>query len=376
MTFKRKPSRAVISAGMLVVLLVLVSIVPAGVLAQSGGEIEPNDARATATPLKDSISGEIGVKGGVDWYSAQFTEGETVSFLVTKALREPDLEITLYGSKGDKLFEDASEEHDRRMQVAVTANYTGTYYVKVEASDTSKKEIPYVVRVLDQTATERSGEEGEPNDALPAATSLQNGYARSVLSGSGDVDWYSAQFTKGETVSFLITDREMNISESYITLYRPNITKTKEKFIGTNDTRVQIADVATQTGTYYVKVYTYDSWVNSSMSYTIRVTGQAAPPQTAPPTTTDTATSQTATLSTTTQTATGATTTSTTTTVTATSGTDTSAQTETSTSNSGTSSSANTPVEEETTSMFGPGFTSVGAIIALLSGVLFTVRRR
>jgi hypothetical protein len=375
MIIKTKTSRAAITTSILIALLVVISTVPAGVLAQSGEETEPNDASATATPLEDSISGEIGVSGGADWYSAQFTEGETVSFLVTKALREPELKITLYGPKGEKLFKDQSENHDRRIQVAVTANYTGTYYVKIKAEDNSKKEIPYVVRVLDQSTTEAPGGEGEPNDALPAATSLQDGYVRESLSGSGDVDWYSAKFTKGETVSFLVTNKKRNISESYIDLFRPNKTKITEKFIELNDTRVQIADIATQTGTYYVKVYSYDSWVNSSMSYTIRVAGQSAPPQTAAPPTTDTATSQTATLSTTTQTATDMTTTDATTTGTTTSGADTSAQTGTSTS-SGTSSSANTPVEEETTSMFGPGFTSVGAIIALLSGVLFTIRRR
>jgi PGF-CTERM protein len=371
MTFKRKPSRAAISAGILVALLVLVSIVPAGVLAQSGEETEPNDARASATPLKDSISGEIGVKGGVDWYSTQFKKGETVSFLITKALSEPGLDVHLYGPNGEMLNQASSGNDDRRIQVATTAYQTGTYYVKIDAYNTSKKEIPYVVRAVSQTATKTSsGKEGEPNDALSAATSLQNKYARSELSGSGDEDWYSAEFASGETASFIITDKQADISASRISLYRPNFTQIKYKEIKENDTRVQIAGLANQTGTYYVKVDTSYSVVNSSLAYTIRVPGRANPPQAAPPTTTDTATSQTASLSTTTQTAT-----STTTTGTTTSGTDTSAQTETSTS-SGTSSSANTPSEEETTSMFGPGFTSVGAIIALLSAALFAVRRR
>ena len=375
MTIKSKTSRAAITTSILIALLVVISTVPAGVLAQSGGETEPNDARATATPLQDSISGEIGVSGGVDWYSAQFTEGETVSFLVTKALSEPSLELSLYGPKGNKLDAENSWKHDRRIQVASTANRTGTYYVKVEASNTSKKEIPYVVRVLDQTATERSAhEESEPNDALAAATSLQNGYVRATLSGAGDVDWYSAEFTRGETVSFLMTGKQSNISEIELLLYF-NGTKITSKVIGMDDTRAQIATIANQTGTYYIKIRSayISSRINSSLAYTIRVAGQSAPPQTAAPPTTDTVTSQTATL--TTQTATSPTTTGTATTGTQTSGTATSAQTGTSTS-SGTSSSANTPVEEETTSMFGPGFTSVGAIIALLSGVLFTVRQR
>jgi PGF-CTERM protein len=377
MTMKSKPSRAAISASILVCLLVLVSIVPLGAVAQSGGETEPNDARAAATPIEDSVSGEITVKGGVDWYSAKFNKGETVSFLVTKSINEPDLEITLYGPNGEQLDADSSGAPDRRMQVATnTANYTGMYYIKVKAYTTSKTGIPYVVQPNSQTAATRSAHnEGEPNDARGAATSLQKESVRGVLSGAGDTDWYSAEFTRGELVSFMITDKEVGVSETNVMLYSPNGTRLKDKYMNENDTRIQVATTAKQKGTYHLKVIMYtNEKVDSSLAYSIRLPDQTAPPKTSLSTTTDTATStQTETLSSTQTTASNTDTAATTTTST---GTETSAQTETGSSETGTTASANTPAEEETTSMFGPGFTSVGAIIALLSAGLFAFRRR
>lgn len=373
MTMKSKPSRAAISTSVLVCLLVLVSVVPIGAVAQSGGETEPNDARVAATPITDSISGEIVVKGGVDWYSAEFTKGETVSFLVTKAINEPSLSVTLYNSTGHEIATDSSDKYDRRMQVAATANHTGTYYVKVEAISTSKTEISYVVQPISQpTSTEASAHsEGEPNDAPAAATSLQKGSVRGALSGAGDVDWYSAEFTKGETISFLLTDKTVNISGSFISLYAPNGTEIKEKEIEINDTRVQIATTAKQTGTYYLLIDTeyLSTRVNTSLSYSIRLPAQTAPPETSLSTATDTAPStQTETLSISQTTATNM--------ETATTSTETSAQSETGSTNADTTESASTPSEEETTTMFGPGFTSVGAIIAILSAALFSIRRR
>jgi hypothetical protein len=124
MTIKLKPSRSSIGISILVVLLVLVSIVPLGVLAQSQGESEPNDARLAATSIEKSINGELSVKGGIDWYSAEFTKGKTVSFVLTKPASESGLNVTLYAPNGSKIIRDSAFDGVGRAQVATTARQT------------------------------------------------------------------------------------------------------------------------------------------------------------------------------------------------------------------------------------------------------------
>jgi PGF-CTERM protein len=376
MTMKSKPSRAAISASILVCLLVLVSIVPLGAVAQSGGESEPNDARAAATPIEDSVSGEIVVKGGVDWYSVQATEGEVVSFLVTKSDSEPQLEVFLYGPEGNELSVDYEAQNDSRNQVATIAEQTGKYYVKIKAANNSKTKIPYTVSGFSHAAgTEASAyQEGEPNDARAAATSLGDTYSKSRYDSSGDTDWYAARFTKGETVSFILSDKSTDTVSLQMEIYSPNGTELQFTQVYGDDSRAQIAVIAKQTGTYYVEVkWLYEgNKLKSPFSYKMRAPGGEPPVDTSLSTTTAsaTATQTAATPSTQTVTASQMTATSTPTT-----NTEMTTQTEAST-NTGTTGSANTPAEEETTSMFGPGFTSVGAIIALLSAGLFAFRRR
>lgn len=375
---KSKPSRAAISTSILVCLLVLVSIVPIGAVAQSG-ESEPNDARLAATPLQGSINGEIVVEGGVDWYSVQATEGEVVSFLVTKSVNDPSLVISLYGPEGDKLSVDYESQNDSRNQVATTAEQTGRYYVKIQAGNNSNTNIPYTVSGFSHApGTETPAyQEGEPNDARAAATSLGDTYSKSKYDSSGDVDWYSARFTKGETVSFVLSKKPTDTIDLQMEIYSPNGTELQFTQAYGDDSRSQIAVTAPQTGTYYVKV----TWLfeglklQSPFSYKMRAPGGEPPVDTSLSTPTTTTSTQTATAtipSTTTTTPPQMTTTATSV---PTMSAEMSTQTERSTATD-TTGSANTPVEEETTSMFGPGFTSVGAIIAVLSAALFAFRRR
>lgn len=381
MTHRSKPSRAAISASILVSLLVLVSIVPLGVVAQSGGESEPNDARAAATPLEDSISGEIVVSGGTDWYSSEFTKGETVSFVLTKPARKSGLNITLYAPNGSKITRDSAYDGVGRAKVMMPATQSGTYYVEVKAVNTSDNKIPYTIYTpaeiappkQTRTTTVTGSQRGsEPNDVRSNADVIRSTQISGEVSSSKDTDWYSFQATNNENVSILITKPE----ESYDLLIKSYVAgspawETKEIItIEEDDTRALVVLPIKRSGTHYIKVVAQTSGELSTSGdkYTLQLSGQAPPLQRSPSTTTPTAAS-TQTMATPMMTPTQLTADNTQATPTATSiqkGAATSTDTTT----------ANTPVATETTSMFGPGFTSVGAIIALLSAALFTARRR
>jgi PGF-CTERM protein len=217
-----------------------------------------------------------------------------------------------------------------------------------------------------------SQQASEPNNARAKADVIRGTQISGEISSSNDADWYSFQATKGKNVSILIT-KPGKSADLLLRFYAPDM----DEFlfyedIGYEDTRHLVVLPIKRTGTHHIKVVAQTSGQlsKSGDKYTIRLSGQAPSLQTSPSTTTPTATSIQPTTQTTTINVKHVTTTSPTAT-----NTETSTQTETSTSTD-TTTTANTPIKEETTSMFGPGFTSIGAIVALLSAGLFAIRRR
>lgn len=125
------------------------------------------------------------------------------------------------------------------------------------------------------------------------------------------------------------------------------------------DTRHQVVIPIERTGAHYIEVGSHMTRLpESGNEYSMHISGQAPPLQSTPPDSTDTTTSSPQTIETST----------------AASGTEASPQTDSSANSS--TSSTGTPVEEKSINTLGPGFTSVGALLALFVTVLVAHRRR
>ncbi len=153
---KFKPGLVAISA-VILVLLVLASTVPVGVLAQDEETNEPNDSPGEATPITGtSIEGGLYESGGEDWYSFQATEGETASVLLNKSDNVDTLDFEIYGPDGSRITDSLSHEGDTREQLTFTPDQTDTYYVQI--SHMSNPELPmlYTLRLSGHTPTKTS----------------------------------------------------------------------------------------------------------------------------------------------------------------------------------------------------------------------------
>lgn len=365
MTFKPK-SWTTIGTRVVICLLIALLIVPHGAVAQSQEENEPNDAKAAATPIEDSIDGEITVTGGIDWYSAKFDKGDTVSFSLSKAVRKSGLNISLYAPNGTEIVTSSAFEGVGNVQVKTTAKQTGKYYVMVEAVQTEKKGIPYTVSTPadtpsttqnKQSTTSPSQQASEPNEKRADAIAIKGERASGAIKTVNDTDWYSFQATEGENVSILF-NKPSDDGDLIFRFYAPDTDDEMfyEKF-ESGDTRHQVVIPTERTGTQYISVSSQDGGVSKSGdNYSMRLSGQAPPLQGTP--STDSTGSTTST-----QTTDGST---------ADTEADASPQAESSANSSTTSSG--TPVEEKSTNTFGPGFTGVGALLALFVTVLVAHR--
>lgn len=392
--------------------------VPMSVLAQADQPNEPNDIREVvspiesaqvnnsirknATPIEDGqITGKINSTDDVDWYSFQASVGET-SILFTKPVNAPRLRFVLYASDhsltpNNVILSEDPAMSDTRTQAVFTATATDTYYIKIQLDKPRRTRLKsmngsYTLYIFDEstqsslpmTPTDPQ-QDREPNDIPPAGTSLDGTQVTGKIAVRGGTDWYTIQATAGETISVVLS-KPAAAAETHIKLYEPVSGSLVDKdIVLVGYRKAKVSATADVTGTYYVKIGAPLS--NSNISYTLYTLGNTAsetPTPTAPAT--DSPPSTTVTLadtSTVTATSTPTLTPTLTKTPTATQTTTTTAsgsRNTTSGSNASGSGEAIGNTTETTddggTDMFGPGFGTIGAIIALLAAALFAVRRQ
>lgn len=147
MLSKFKPGLVAISS-VILVLLVLASTVPVGVLAQDEETNEPNDSPGEATPITDSsIDGGLYESGGEDWYSFQATADEEVSVLLTKDDHIDTLDFEIYGPDDSRITDTLSHEGDTREQLTFTPDRTATYYVQISHQSNPELPMPYSLQL-------------------------------------------------------------------------------------------------------------------------------------------------------------------------------------------------------------------------------------
>lgn len=252
---------------LLIVLLVVALVIPQGTLAQDQWETEPNDAQASATPIKgSSINGKIVAQGGIDWFSKEFTKGDTVSFaLIKEKVRQPGLNMTLHAPNGSQIAKASAFEGVGRVTVETTAPQTGKYYVEIEQVQPSKDTIQYTVhtpadaaptpQTKTPSATTGTQQASEPNDERANAVAIKGEQISGKITDSSDTDWYSFQATKGKNVSLLF-NKPAKSPYLLFKYYAPDEDDTYRAYdrLNRDDTREQVVLSIKRTGTYYIKI--------------------------------------------------------------------------------------------------------------------------
>ncbi|UPM44362.1 hypothetical protein [Halocatena salina] len=357
-----------VGVAVLVVLVAAGMVIPLGAVAQDQGEDEPNDAREAATAIKGtSVTGEITQQGDIDWFSKGFTKGETASFALTKSLREPGLKMTLYAPNGSEISNETGYDGIGKIEVSATASQTGNYFIKVEEINMDSYNTPYTIYSPAKKAPPKkqptkpvtgTQQESEPNDERGKAQAISGEQISGKISSPDDTDWYSFQATEGENVSLVITKPDKSTSELFKFYLPDDDDFSHMETFKREDTRHQVVIPIERTGTHYIKITSkvVGEVAESGDKYTIQFTGDMPVQQSEPPAT-DGDVSPEATSSSESD---GDTTTE--------AGTETGANTDT-TNNSDEDN-------EDLTSLFGPGFTGGGAVIALFVTAGFALRRQ
>lgn len=340
---KRTSYSSCVGIAVLMVLLAVGMAIPLGVAAQSQEEDEPNDAQEAGTEIENtSVNGEISQQGDTDWYSKEFTTGETVSFAVTKSLREDGLQMTVYAPNGSELNETMGYHGVGTMEVSVPADESGEYHIEIEAVDESNTGIPYTVYApADEappkkrstepvTGTQKEIEPNNANQSDPISGKKISG----TVSSKNDSDWYAFYADKSQNISITFTKPDESTDLVY-RLYQPD-----EEYVYTyarvenEDTKRQTTVEIERTGIHYLEMASGSSEVyESGDEYTIHFTGQSLPSQPGPSSESINDSSQ---------------------------------------------STNDTQADEKggITGLFGPGFTGGGAVVALFVTALFALRRR
>lgn len=341
------------SIAVFVVLLVVGMTIPLGTVAQSQEEDEPNDAQEAATTIEGtSISGEITQQGDSDWFATEFNAGETASFAVTKSIRKDGLQIRLYAPNGTEINKTTGYHGVGKLEVAAPIDESGQYYVEIQAVDESDTNIPYTAYAPAEEAPSKkqpqnpvAGEqkESEPNNANQSNI-IEGEEISGTVSSKNDSDWYAFYATKGQSISMLFTKSSESTDLVY-RVYQPNQEHVYSyDRMEDQDGRQQLVIGIERTGIHFLEVASGSADVHESGDkYTVRFTGESLPLQFGPSSRSNT---------------------------------DSSGSNNSTTDSDDTSQSTGTQADDELTSLFGPGFTGAGAVVALFMTALFALRRR
>lgn len=364
-----KSNSSRIGTAVLVVLVVVGLTVPLFVAADSKEANEPNDVQEAATPIEGtSIDGELTKQGGVDWYSKEFSAGDTVSFALTKSLWDKGVELSLHAPNGTELDTGSAYRGVAKTKLSATASQSGEYALKIKSVDEEIYGVQYTVHAPASEAPAKepielkSGtqQDNESNDNRSKAQPITHEKITGELDGSGDTDWYTLQVKEGQKISLLFTKEKGYDNEVYNQIYPPGVYDNflEDVISGTikrDDTRTQVVITPEKNGSLDIET---KSAFDKSGGYTIQITKTQQSDSSSgsgDETADNTNTSQSSSPTTPTE--------------------ESDSQSKTQHQNTETSTTTTTD-DGDQTSLFGPGFTGPTALVALFVTALFALRRR
>jgi len=220
-----------------------------GSLCQQEDIYEQNDSLATATELpvpgtRDAYTCD----GDDDWYSLPVEAGQTVTADALFVDADGDIDITLYDPWGSPLISGTSATDNE--SVSAVAAATGRHYVRVYGYNSAAN---YYTVAMSKTLCPSSDGGNEPNGTTAQATPISNldQVSATICDASGsDHDFYSFHANAGDVV-----DIELEFEHDDGDLDMEVCVPACEFRISTDDNE-DFHNVATTTGTHYVRVFT------------------------------------------------------------------------------------------------------------------------
>ncbi|WP_330630335.1 hypothetical protein [Halocatena halophila] len=367
-----KPLLSRIGTATIILLILIGMVIPLGAGAGEKEPNEPNDAQGAATQITgDSIDGEISMTGGTDWFSKEYTKGETINIVITKKLWEQGLQTFLHAPNGTQIDNSTIRRGVDIVQLSADAPVSGRYGVQITGMHDGVRSTEYTIhtdyskKIVKTDVELASGvmEESEPNNNNSNATQITKNEIVGAIehdnSADEKPDYYAIQVDKGERISVLLR-KTVDSNRETMSLYQPReadndlLVRDSQVILQDDDSRGQSVIHAKQNGTVVILI-TGDKWSGPEpLPYRLEVSSfghEPLPSEQEPTPTQATATAEPTEQATETPSKQGG--------IDIQSGAD--------------SESPNS--ESATTELFGPGFTGSGAIVALLLSGLFGWRR-
>lgn len=247
----------------------LLSISFSGTVFAAVNETEPNDTMANASSLRpgDTVTGKITTYSDVDYYMVQIIASGNRNISLSTIPSGCNYNLYLYDYRGTLLSSStASGNADENISRILDV---GTYYVCVKSSSGYSASSNYTLSVKSSGSTNppttppvHGGDAYEFNDTLELASDFY-GSLEANIHPLGDVDWYRFSVTQ--------------TSARHIQLYNPAV-DLKYHFAVYNATGGYVCSdggigdytVTLTPGTYYIKVFSYDS--ESVLNYRLKMT--------------------------------------------------------------------------------------------------------
>lgn len=228
-------------------------------------EKENNDTLNNATQISDDddIYGTISSTSDVDWYKVKFTSKGVANFWLGQVPSGCNYQLELYNASGRNLAGSYNGNGEQELISFYTVNANTWYYIKIySASGYSSSQYKF------RTKWYPLPDSYESNNTFATATALSNGTGINAnINHPEDVDYYKFTLT----------------GKSYVELKISNIPSgcryNAEIFKGAGDSNYIAGLYTTGTskqydkiltsGTYYVKVYSYNSASYSASNYKI-----------------------------------------------------------------------------------------------------------
>ncbi|UEG50174.1 T9SS type A sorting domain-containing protein [Ferruginibacter lapsinanis] len=236
---------------------------------------EANETLATAAAIATGtpISAAIGSSTDIDYYKIVTTT--TGNITVALSNLPGDYDLYVYNAAGTQLgaSENASTTNE---SIALTSQAAGTYYIKVIGySGAFSTTVCYALNATTSVSTSCvSTYDNATNGTVSGAAQIPlNTNVTGLINTSTDVDYYKFVITTGGTITITLGTLPGDYD---VKLYSSNGT-TQVGISQNSGTTAETINYTAAAGTYYVRVYGYNSAYSASVCYTLKVaTGTAS----------------------------------------------------------------------------------------------------
>lgn len=239
-----------------------------------GTAFEPNETIAAAATISAGVANSAAITTSTDNdYFRVVTTGTSNNTFTLAGPSGVDFDMIVYNSGGTQIGSGTSSSANE--SVSLTNQPAGTYYVRIFGYNGATSATCYTITatVTPVTGCSNGYDVSTNGTASGAALIPFNTDIRSLISPSGDNDYYRFVITTGGTATITLTTLPADYD---VRLYSSDGT-TQLAISQNGGTSSETISRTYTAGTYYVRVYGYNNANNATNCYTLRVaTGTAS----------------------------------------------------------------------------------------------------